>query len=485
MKKLRSLMLILIIGIISFLIPTIVKAEVLDNSKISSSISRMSSDGSIKVNLEGLTLDTSKEYKFSLTKNQATEPSDWYNIITYTDKTAEINLTASTKVFKDVLSATETGYLYIKDASDDTLVVSKLPINLKLPYYDTIDIIYKNKSSISIDRIYNLSKASWQAVKITDTNIINEYLSNNREVSSILKLLPTTAPTSNWIEMTNYTYDTYSYDVHSYNLDNGLYLIWVQMYGDNCRTVYGYTVYDALPIDEEAPTVKSISVTSPTSGTYKTSQTVKIRVNFSETITGTSVPTLKIKFGDSVERSVSNGTIKESYIEYSYNIQDGDVGQLATVSLSGGTIKDSAGNDAKLSCPIISGYTIKANMDGTTTNNTDNQDKTNNNTTPNNNNGSTSNSSSSTNNPSTNNGSTSNSSSSTSNPSTNNSGTSNNSSSTSNQSTNNSNTSNKDTTTAPGKIPQTGEEITVIVAIIAVAILAVFGYIKCRKYKGI
>ena len=127
------------------------------------------------------------------------------------------------------------------------------------------------------------------------------------------------------------------------------------------------------------PTVTSISVSSPNSGTYNTTQTVKIRVYFSEKITGTTVPTLTIKFGDSKERTVTNGTISGQYIEYSYNIQAGDNGQLATVDLKGGTIKDSLGNDAILSCPIISGNTIKANTQGIVNNNTDNQDKTNNN----------------------------------------------------------------------------------------------------------
>ena len=46
-----------------------------------------------------------------------------------------------------------------------------------------------------------------------------------------------------------------------------------------------------------------------------------------------------------------------------------------TVSLTGGTIKDAYNNDAKLSCPIITGNTIIANKDGKTTTDTENQDK--------------------------------------------------------------------------------------------------------------
>ena len=43
--------------------------------------------------------------------------------------------------------------------------------------------------------------------------------------------------------------------------------------------------------------------------------------------------------------------------------------------MTGGNIKDEAGNEANLSCPLITGNTIKANVDGTTTTETENQDK--------------------------------------------------------------------------------------------------------------
>jgi len=160
--------------------------------------------------------------------------------------------------------------------------------------------------------------------------------------------------------------------------------LWIKARDVDSKGVYGCLIVN---IDGDGPTVEKIYVSSPESGTYKTGQTVKIRVGFSEPIVGSTVPTLKIKFGDSAVREVSNGTIVNSgngsyywqhYIEYSYDIQNSDKGQLATVELTGGNIKDSSDNAAILSCPIITGNTIKANVEGTTTNNTENQDKTNN-----------------------------------------------------------------------------------------------------------
>ena len=134
-------------------------------------------------------------------------------------------------------------------------------------------------------------------------------------------------------------------------------------------------------------------------------------------------------------RSLTNGTIKENYVQYTYNIQDSDKGQLATVSLTGGKIKDSFDNEAKLSCPIISGNTIKANVEGTTINNTDNQDKTNNNPSDN--------------------------------------------------TTTGGNTTKKDNTTAGGVIPQTGFGIGLISVIVLLIGGSIVGFIKYNKLKEI
>lgn len=78
-----------------------------------------------------------------------------------------------------------------------------------------------------------------------------------------------------------------------------------------------------------------------------------INVNFSENITGTTVPTLTIKFGDGENVQVKEGTVGGSTITYIYTVQKSDKGVMTTVGLSGGNIKDIAGNVATLSCPAL------------------------------------------------------------------------------------------------------------------------------------
>lgn len=449
MTKVKYLIMPLLVGIILLMVPTMVNATVLDNSTITVTTSKYSSDGSICVAISGLTLDLTHSYQYSLVKNISEIPTKWIDLVSPTETTANCILSATTKEIKEVLKVANTGYLFIKDLNnvdddtDDTNVVEKLSINLKLPFHEAIDIKYSEGRQVSFDRLYGIGKASYQFVKITDEDIIDTYLSNNRDTSSILSMLPTTAPVNGWNEMSLYgsSAHAYSYDSTAGN-NSGLYLIWGQMYGDSCRTIYGYTVYDNLPIDEEGPTVSKIEVTSPTKdGIYKTEQVVKITVYFNENITGTTVPTLKIRFGTSEERTVTNGTISENKIVYTYTIVDSDVGQLAVSGYSGGTIKDASGNDATISSKTIGGYTIKANVDdgsdsssqppGTDNNNDENKDDG-----------------------STNKGST-------------------------------NSDKKKDTTTAPGKLPQTGLSIGISLAIVLLLAGCVFTYSKYNKLRGV
>lgn len=466
--NLRNSLIILGIMVLLLVVPSIVNATVSYTREIPSN------DGSITLNLTGLTLDENTAYSYALT-TKGTKPETWHTITDFTNNTAKINLSASTKDIVNVLKVTDKGYLYIKNNSDDSYVVNALEVNLKLPYlqagpyssngsydsgsYDFSKSLYKD--------IGGYSNTYCQAIKITDSIFIQKFLdakNSKKSLSSLEAYLPA-------VPNTGYSSVWY---VNKSTLKDGLYIIWAKRSGNDCKDIYSAIIHDGLPEattvsqyikDANAPKVKEINVISPNSGTYKTSQTVKIRVYFTEKITGTTVPTLKIKFGESAERDVTNGTIKDNYIEYSYNIQAGDNGQLTTVSLTGGTIKNATGIDAELSCPLISGNTIKANTEGITNNNTDNQDKNNDNTDKddnkqdNNTDNKTDNKQDNTDNKD-------------------------NSSSNNNQnSNNNANNSGKDDTVAGGKIPQTGATITLgalIVSILGIGIVAFKKYSNLR-----
>lgn len=463
MKSTKYLFITLFAGIILFLIPSISNAAVEYTRVITGN------DGSITINLTGLNLDTTKENEFALVLSGGT-PTTWHKITDCTSTTAKIELNSSVTDILAVLKVSDKGYLYIRE-KDNTgeYKLNNLEIDLKLPYLDAANVS-NGTEYLTVKGIYydigsgsGYGKAVFKFEKITDESVIQKYLeykNEGKEISAkdLKQDVPTSGFSSNW-----YSYYSY-YKLSKSNCpSDGLYYLWIQTSADNCKSIYGYYLHDGLPsattvsqyTQGEGPKVTSIKVVSPNSGTYKTGQTVKIRVYFNKKITGTTVPTLKIKFGDSATRSVTNGTIHNDtnvsttgqYIEYSYNIQSGDNGQLATVSLTGGTIKDTDGNDAVLSCPVLTGsITIKANTEGTVTNNTENQDKTTNKTSNNSSNSSTSNSSNS-------------------------------------STTNNANK--VDNTIAKGKIPYTGASYAVIFAIAIALIAGIIAKVKYNNLKDI
>lgn len=111
--------------------------------------------------------------------------------------------------------------------------------------------------------------------------------------------------------------------------------------------------------------------------------TLTINVQFSEIVEGKTAPVLTIKFGDMDKIELNNGVIGGSIVSYNYTIKETDKGALTSVSLTGGDLKDAAGNVATLTVPAIyvqysSAECVYAN--GTATVNPDNENKDNNKT---------------------------------------------------------------------------------------------------------
>ena len=437
MTKAKYLLMAIILIAMMLLIPNVSNAAIEYTKVIPGN------DGSINLNFTGLQLDLSKQYSFALVTNGAT-PENWHKITEYTTTTATVSLISTVSDIVDVLEVTNTGYLYIRDDSTNTNIVDNMEVDLTLPYLNAVN--YESGRWMTINKIYSsysggvLSKTVYNKIeKITDRTIIEKYLEIKNSDSSITQLeeyLPT-CPTTG--------YDQSGY-FHMEDYNDGLYVVWVKYTAENCKDIYGAIIYDGLPeatsigeylggLDLIGPVVESIAVTSPASGTYGTSQIVKITVKFDENITGTTVPELKIQFGESAERTITNGVINKNTIVYTYNIAEDDKGQLAVTGYSGGTITDQAGNPATITSKLVTGFAIIANEDGAIVDN---------------------------------------------NPSTQEPEDNNN-----NNNTGNSNNSGQDTTVAPGKLPYAGSGTAIIFAIVIVLVSAIIAYKKYNKLSDI
>ncbi|MCT7956699.1 Ig-like domain-containing protein [Laspinema palackyanum] len=102
-----------------------------------------------------------------------------------------------------------------------------------------------------------------------------------------------------------------------------------------------------------APTVTAIS-SAIADGTYKASQLIPITVTFSEPVTVTGTPTLALNTAATATYTSGSGTNTLSFnytVAAGQNTNDLDYANTTALSLNGGTIKDSATNNAILTLP--------------------------------------------------------------------------------------------------------------------------------------
>ena len=369
MKLEKKFIIALIVLLAIVLIPGIANAAYVDTFTTDDGIVAkklvQSTNGDIEIKFSNIELDSEGRYTWGIGRTSNAEEIEYsanLGDFSQENKTALVSLTTSQDELWLILRETNTAYLFIKNETTGEYVVNALRVDLTLPAlkafkvtdvrkkemnYDMAFVLTKNgecNSHSSNDKnngtksTYDIENMYFKFIKITDEEVISAY--QDAKVNGVdLETLTcfadiSEAPDSGWTTATKacgyYNTKIMMSDIPT---EQGTYYLWLKGKDADSKTVYGYTI---VQIDADGPEVKEIRVVSPEEGTYKTPQTVKIRVFFDEAITGTTVPTLKIRFGESAERTVSNGTISGDSIVYSYNIVNTDKGQLAVTGFSGG-----------------------------------------------------------------------------------------------------------------------------------------------------
>ncbi|SNY49496.1 autotransporter-associated beta strand repeat-containing protein [Arsukibacterium tuosuense] len=109
----------------------------------------------------------------------------------------------------------------------------------------------------------------------------------------------------------------------------------------------------AFVVDAIAPTVTSIS-SSTANGTYKVGDSIIIQVNFDESVTVTGTPQLTLETGATDRATNYASGSGSSTLTFNYTVQAGDSTadldyiSSSALTLNGGTIKDTATNNATL-----------------------------------------------------------------------------------------------------------------------------------------
>ena len=437
MTKVKYLLIILCICI-CFSIPTFVNAT--DTVNVTRNL--YSNTGSMKFEFTGLTLDTTHEYEFGLTKTSAAKVEDWHLITTYTETTATVDISSQTNDLREILQTVDTGYITIKDKTTDTIVLEPYAVDLKIPFLRVTNFtVIPNGSKYSTgtprDDLFNValcnkdtSEAYYQYQKITDQNIINQYKKIKEENGNYLSLensLTTSIPTSNWNSWNHWNGhgSTVGYGFPERTIsvpDTGLYYLWVYFAGKDAKDVYGYVLVDNLVADEIA--LEEISL--PQTQTVKLGETLQLSVTYTPTNT--------------TETTVSWSSSDESIatVDNTGKVTPKKVGSTIITVVSEDGIK-------KATCTVT--VTNVSEEEDNNNPNTGNQPNTDNNDDNNSNNNTNNNK-----------------------PSDNN---------------NQPNSNKGDSTTAPGTLPQTGESAVIALIIISISIIGIVTFIQVRKLRGI
>lgn len=440
----KILILALLLGLtLALIIPNISNAT----TEITVSRNLYSMDGSMKFTFTGLTIDTTHEYEYGFTKTSATAVEDWYLVTESTATSVTANIMTGTKQMKEVINAVDTGYITIKDKTTDKVIVEHYAVDLKLPFLRVTNYeVISNGQKLDVDYNINVplrnaanSEAYYKYEKITDQNLINKYKeikANNGDYTALESLLKTSAPTSGystWAYWNGHGTDGrngYGYTTRTVNApDEGLYYLWLYFSGESIKNLYGCIIVDNLQ-----PDIKVDSISLPSTKTVELGKTITLYPIFNP-----STATNKIVTWTSSDEEVAT-------VDNAGKITPKKVGSTII------TVITQDGNK-KATC------TVTVTSKGTNTNST--QKPSTNNTT----NGTTNNSTSTNNNSNTN---------------------TNNSTTTNKKPTSSTTSTNKtDTTTAPSKIPQTGERVMIIAVIAAVIGIGAYACVRYNRYKGI
>ncbi len=265
MKKEKIAVMILFTSLllILFFIPNV------SNAAVSVSRNVYSNNGSMNFNFTGLNLEAGHEFEFALTKTQEEVAGTWFPITQHTTNTATINVTTTTNELRDVINASDKGYISIRDKSDDNrTIVEDQEVDLKIPFLKVTNytVIPNGKQFDSFQGNLNIglrnkenSQAYFQYEKITDTRIINKYKElkesgNYTELQSLLKQNEPQSDWSNWAYWNGYEssgMNGFGYPQGTITAPGtGLYYLWVYFSGtNNIKDIYGYVLVDNLQPD--------------------------------------------------------------------------------------------------------------------------------------------------------------------------------------------------------------------------------------------
>lgn len=252
MKKMKVIAMILAFTIITSTIFNCVLIGSVNAETITINKSVTGTNGSVEFTITNLELEDSASYEWAIEKTKGAEIENWYSVLAPDYENNQINFTVSSSNVNQlaVLKSVDNAYLTIRKVGAEENLINEYQVNLSLPLSKAITITgpvsrFSKKGFDINTTVYGISVPSVQYLweKITDSNIINNYVDQGHDISGLNLKGKDDFPSSSNTTWKNATNNMTDPDVIQPSED-GLYYLWLKGENTNVKTVYGMTVVE-------------------------------------------------------------------------------------------------------------------------------------------------------------------------------------------------------------------------------------------------
>lgn len=217
-----------------------------------------STNGTVDYEISGLEIEEGHEYQWGIVKTKGETISKWNNVIAPDYETKTIKVTVDSTEYLDILKTSDIAYISVREKDETTNILDEAKVDLSLTLgksYNVVKSIWYDRDvpsnpAFSITPVYGISSSDiqygWE--EITDANIINNYIDNNHDISGLnvkgKDEIPSNTSTI-WKSIT--TIDSWGTGgIRNYQLpeNDGLYYLWLKNSSTDIKTVYGQVIVE-------------------------------------------------------------------------------------------------------------------------------------------------------------------------------------------------------------------------------------------------
>ena len=250
-----------------------------------------STNGSVDYVIKGLCLEDGASYQWAIEKSKDATITNWYTVTApeYQTGTVRITVTVEEKSLLEILKSTDIAYITIRKVGTNNDILKAQQVDLTLPLLKAYTVVQDEhwRRGYTVEGVYGMpyKNIQYNFEKITDANVINNYIDKDHDLSKLLLKTINSIPSvsnTNWKSIERDYSDSEYIPKEEIPTEEGLYYIWFKGSGVDIKTIYGQAVV-------EVGEVKKITTSnSENNGNSGTTQKPEDSSNKNQSNTSTS-----------------------------------------------------------------------------------------------------------------------------------------------------------------------------------------------------